>query len=41
MSESKNFMTSQLINISINTNFKSLAPSYKIRPLTDTEKEKS
>ncbi|CAI5760453.1 unnamed protein product [Candida verbasci] len=38
MSESKNFMTSQLAIMSLAPIFKSLAPSYKIRPLTDVEK---
>ena len=38
MSESKNFMTSQLSILALIPIFKSLAPSYKIRPLTDTEK---
>ncbi|KAI5959916.1 uncharacterized protein KGF55_005148 [Candida pseudojiufengensis] len=38
MSESKNFMTSQLSIMSLIPIFKSLAPSYKIRPLTDMEK---
>ncbi|KAI5949336.1 hypothetical protein KGF54_005571 [Candida jiufengensis] len=38
MSESKNFMTSQLVIMSLIPIFKSLAPSYKIRPLTDMEK---
>ncbi|KAK6203549.1 CBF/Mak21 family-domain-containing protein [Scheffersomyces amazonensis] len=38
MSESKNVITSQLSIMSLIPVFKSLAPSYKIRPLTDTEK---
>ncbi|EMG47619.1 NOC3 Nucleolar complex-associated protein 3 [Candida maltosa Xu316] len=38
MSESKNFMTSQLSILALIPIFKSLAPSYKIRPLTDAEK---
>ena len=38
MSESKNFMTSQLSILALIPIFKSLAPSYKIRPLTDSEK---
>lgn len=38
MSESKNFVTSQLAIMALIPIFKSLAPSYKIRPLTDTEK---
>ena len=33
-------MTSQLSILALIPIFKSLAPSYKIRPLTDTEKEK-
>ncbi|KAG7664921.1 uncharacterized protein J8A68_001559 [[Candida] subhashii] len=38
MSESKNFVTSQLAIMALIPIFKSLAPSYKIRPLTDSEK---
>ncbi|KAI5965037.1 hypothetical protein KGF57_000830 [Candida theae] len=38
MSESKNFMTSQLAIMALLPIFKSLAPSYRIRALTDAEK---
>ncbi|RLV92932.1 Nucleolar complex-associated protein 3 [Spathaspora sp. JA1] len=38
MSESKNFVTSQLAIMALIPIFKSLAPSYKIRPLSDAEK---
>ncbi|KAK6454312.1 nuclear export of pre-ribosomes [Scheffersomyces xylosifermentans] len=38
MSESHNIVTSQLAIMALIPVFKSLAPSYKIRPLTDTEK---
>ncbi|CCG25089.1 intranuclear transport and DNA replication mediator [Candida orthopsilosis Co 90-125] len=38
MSESKNFMTSQLAIMALLPIFKSLAPSYRIRSLTDAEK---
>ncbi|EGW29912.1 uncharacterized protein SPAPADRAFT_143913 [Spathaspora passalidarum NRRL Y-27907] len=38
MSESKNFVTSQLAIMALIPIFKSLAPSYKIRPLSDVEK---
>lgn len=39
MSESKNFVTSQLSILALIPVFKSLAPSYNIRPLTDAEKK--
>ena len=39
MSESKNFVTSQLAILALVNVFKSLAPSYKIRSLTDSEKK--
>ncbi|KAK6463375.1 CBF/Mak21 family-domain-containing protein [Scheffersomyces coipomensis] len=38
MSESKNIITCQLSIMALIPVFKSLAPSYRIRPLTDTEK---
>lgn len=38
MSESQNFVTCQLATMALIPVFKSLAPSYQIRPLTDTEK---
>lgn len=38
MSESRNFMTSQLAVMALIPIFKSLAPSYRIRPLTEMEK---
>ena len=39
MSESKNFITSQLAILALVNVFKSLAPSYKIRSLTEVEKK--
>lgn len=39
MSESKNFVTSQLAILALVNVFKSLAPPYKIRSLTDSEKK--
>lgn len=38
MSESRNMVTCQLSMMALIPVFKSLAPTYKIRPLTDTEK---
>lgn len=38
MAESKNFATSQLATTALIPVFKSLAPSYRIRPLTEAEK---